>query len=41
MDAQTKANAEDEPRGIPDYDYKIGLIRLNRFIEKEEPEPVR
>lgn len=39
MDTQTKANAADEPRGIPDYDYKIGLIRLNRYIEKAEPEP--
>lgn len=43
MDAHVskKTNSGDEPRGIPDYDYKIGLIRLNRFIEKAEPEPVK
>lgn len=31
-------NEEENQRGMPDFDYKIGLIRLNRFIEKPEPE---
>lgn len=30
---------EEEQRGMPDFDYKIGLLRLNRVIEKPEPEP--
>lgn len=28
---------EENKRGMPDFDYKVGLIRLNRLIEKEEP----
>lgn len=33
-------NGEDEVlRGMPDFDYKIGLLRLNRVLEKAEPEP--
>ena len=44
MDADYKptlpGNEEENQRGMPDFDYKIGLIRLNRFIEKPEPEQV-
>jgi hypothetical protein len=44
MEADNKStytgNDEDEQRGMPDFDYKIGLIRLNRILEKPVSEPV-
>ena len=36
---QASADGEAQ-RGMPDYDYKIGLLRLGRFIEEIAPEPV-
>ncbi len=38
--AGTSKQDDENKRGIPDYNYKIGLLRLNRIIEKEEPQPV-
>jgi len=43
MDADYKPSLpgtdEENQRGMPDFDYKIGLLRLNRLIEKPETEP--
>lgn len=42
MDADYKPSLsgtdEENQRGMPDFDYKIGLLRLNRVIVKPEPE---
>ena len=40
FEMKSSSNAGDIVRGQPDYNYKIGLLRLNQTIEKEEPEPV-
>lgn len=39
--SKSSASGDDEiKRGIPFYDYPVGLLRLNRKIEKEEDKPV-
>ena len=40
FEMKSAGNSGDVVRGQPDYNYKIGLLRLNQTIEKEEPEPV-
>lgn len=38
--SKSSASGDDEiKRGIPFYDYPVGLLRLNRKIEKEEDKP--
>jgi len=39
MEAVTSTGIDEEQRGMPDFDYKIGLLRLNRVLEKPVPEP--
>jgi hypothetical protein len=36
----SNSNKDEIKRGHPFYDYPIGLIRLNRKIEREEDKPV-
>lgn len=40
IDSNQNSGDGESQRGMPDYDYKIGLLRLNRFTEQIEPEPV-
>lgn len=39
FEMKSAGNSGDVVRGQPDYNYKIGLLRLNQTIEKEEHEP--
>jgi len=38
-EAAKGSNEEESKRGLPFYEYPIGLLRLNRRIEKEEEKP--
>ncbi len=40
MEADKAMSVESEQRGMPDFDYKIGLLRLNRVLDKPLLEPV-